>query len=202
MGLFGWHKYILLMIVKSNDNTRHWQCQRMERNQTTWPHLSFIASQLKLPISSIIVACTPEQYAGNEGQPWCYVCFLLCWFFLQASSTRESIMPMLQLTQDEKPIVWRPFKCPRGQALEGLGKRPGPTGEASQKTPRSKNGPEFPLSASNSFEIAGQKPRNLQSIWACLKIGYSKLTAPCSQSKLPFRGGLSNFQRHPYSRTV
>jgi len=36
---------------------------------------------------------------------------------------RESIMPMLQLTQDEKPIVWRPFKCPRGQALEGLGKR-------------------------------------------------------------------------------
>lgn len=36
---------------------------------------------------------------------------------------RESIMPMLQLTQEEKPIIWQPFKCPRGQALEGLGKR-------------------------------------------------------------------------------
>jgi len=36
---------------------------------------------------------------------------------------RESIMPMLQLTQDEKPIIWQSFKCPRGQALEGLGKR-------------------------------------------------------------------------------
>eukprot|EP00913_Durusdinium_trenchii_P019916 g18721.t1 len=32
-------------------------------------------------------------------------------------------MPMLQLTQEEKPIIWQPFKCPRGQALEGLGKR-------------------------------------------------------------------------------
>lgn len=32
-------------------------------------------------------------------------------------------MPMLQLTQDEKPIIWQSFKCPRGQALEGLGKR-------------------------------------------------------------------------------
>ena len=34
-------------------------------------------------------------------------------------------MPMLQLTQDEKPIIWQSFKCPRGQALEGLGKRLG-----------------------------------------------------------------------------
>lgn len=34
-------------------------------------------------------------------------------------------MPMLQLTQEEKPIIWQPFKCPRGQALEGLGKRRG-----------------------------------------------------------------------------
>ncbi|CAJ1380450.1 unnamed protein product [Effrenium voratum] len=36
---------------------------------------------------------------------------------------RESIMPMLQLTQQETPIVWRSFKCPRGQELEGLGKK-------------------------------------------------------------------------------
>lgn len=41
------------------------------------------------------------------------------------SPARESIMPMLQLTQDEKPIIWQSFKCPRGQALEGLGKRLG-----------------------------------------------------------------------------
>ena len=100
---------------------------------------------------------------------------------LQAS-TRESIMPMLQLTQDEKPIVWRPFKCPRGQALEGLGKRPGGSGQKgctlhNIRTPKifqkmvilkisffgwvvhskiDNDGPEFPLSASNSFEIAGQ----------------------------------------------
>lgn len=45
-----------------------------------------------------------------------------CFFF---SPARESIMPMLQLTQDEKPIIWQSFKCPRGQALEGLGKRLG-----------------------------------------------------------------------------
>jgi len=41
-------------------------------------------------------------------------------YFIQ----RESIMPMLRLTKEEKPIVFQQFKCPvPGQASAGLGKR-------------------------------------------------------------------------------